>query len=126
MPPVYCSMPDERASMHDVLCVREGYQLWAGQCEQGGVIREHLLGILGRERGGVLQQIVFHLLADDLRQHHPTNAGGAEREHRFIQAPGRDNAARQDVRIQKQPQRAGLAHPRCLRVRGRSWAAICG
>ena len=55
-------MPNERARPQDVLPVRERDPLWTGEGEQGRVIGEHLLRLLGRKGGGVLQEIVFHLL----------------------------------------------------------------
>lgn len=105
---------------------REGDHFGTGEREQGGVILEHLLRVLGRQRRGMVQQIVFDLVPDNLGSHQATHPRGAEREHRFVQAPGRHNPPGQDVRIEKQPQRGPCAHARFLRGAGRSWAASWG
>ena len=65
----------------------------------------------------MVQQVLFHLQLNDLGQHQPADASGTQREHRFIEPPGRDNAARQDVRVQKEAERPPERHDRGRRGR---------
>ena len=119
-------MPDEGARLPHRLQVRQGHAFRAGQGEQRVVIGQHLLSLGGWERCRVAQQVVLDLLPDDLGQHQPADAGGTQREHRFIEPPGGDKAARQDVRVQKEAEGPPGRHGRGGRGRAGRRSASAG
>ncbi len=48
------------------------------------------------------QQILFYLIANNLRQDQFAKSRGAQRQGGFVEAPLRNNAAGEDIRVEEQ------------------------
>lgn len=119
-------MADEMTRLRYQAHVGQTNRNRAGQFEQREIIIHQLLGFMRSKRRRVRKQVLFHFLPDEVRQDQPANAGGTKGEDGFIQAPGRHNPSREDVGIEKKPQRCTRAHFRVGRMRVGFCAARSG
>lgn len=81
----------------DLRWSRIGHDLWLHKRDQTGVVVQCTVRPRGFKPAQADQKVVFNLVANRFGENEPASPGGAQRENRFVQSPGGDNAGGQDV-----------------------------
>lgn len=81
----------------DLLLPRIRHNLRLHERDEAGIVVQNTVPLRAFKPGEPDQKILFHLVANRFGKNEPINPGRAQREDRFVQSPGRDNAGSQHV-----------------------------
>jgi hypothetical protein len=79
-----------------------GNKLGMSQLDEAAIGINQMVDVNRWQALCVEEQILLHLVADDIGQDQLAHSCGAEGKDRFVEAPRRDDSAGQNVRIQEQ------------------------
>jgi hypothetical protein len=117
---------DESAGPGDFGGCRGCYDFWLRQLDESNVVVEDSTRVLFAETRCPRNEVGLDFLPNELRQNHSADAGRAKGQYGFIQPPGREDPACEDVRIDEEAEPRGSRHPRfALEVLGLRFFAFC-
>jgi len=92
-------MPDQVTVAAHQLEIGLWDAFWTGKFDEAVVVLKNVLACGNGKQAGVMQQVLFHLIAHHVRQYHPANPRGAYRKDSLVQPPLGDDASRENVGI---------------------------